>query len=94
MKQAIITITDDLEEAIESYRRDFGIPPGIGVAVERALREHLNTLGYLDNSSDELKIENDLIIIPSAGGKPRGLKNAPVLDEESSVSRAVIEDRR
>ena len=94
MKQAIISITDDLEDAIENYRRDFDVPPGIDVAVERVLREHLNQLGYLDDGPGEVKVKDDLIIVPSAGGNPRGLKNAPVLDEESSVSRAVIEDRR
>ena len=94
MKQAIVTITADLEDAIESYRRDLGIPPGIDVAVEWVLREHLIERGYLVEGPDELIVREEAFLIPSSGGKPAGLKDAPVLDEENSVSRAVIEDRR
>lgn len=93
MKQATITITDDLEQAIESYRQDFDIPPGLDAVVQRALREYLANLGYLSGSDVEDTGEQD-VFIPGIGPKPTPLENAPTLLDGSTVAEAVIEDRR
>lgn len=93
MKQATITISDDLEEAIERYRRDYDSPLELEVILQRALREYLDDLGYLRHENRAQRLARRGVIL-SRGGKPKPLANAPVLDEEHSVARAVIEDRR
>lgn len=93
MRQATITITDDLERAIENYWQDLDIPPELDAVVQRALREYLNVRGYLEGRGRQTFRDQD-VYIPSIGGKPEPLENAPVLDAEHSVSAAVIEDRR
>ena len=90
MKQATITITDDLEQAIESYRQDFDIPSGLDAIIQRVLRIHLANLGYLSG----LGIDEQDVFIPGIGSKPTLLENAPTLLDGSTVAEAVIEDRR
>lgn len=93
MKQATITIDDELYAAIERYRQGFENPPELEAFLQRALREYLDDLGYLPQDTRAQRLAHKGVIL-SRGGKPKPLANAPVLDEEHSVARAVIEDRR
>lgn len=94
MKQATITITDDLERAIENYRQDYDFPPELDVVVQEALKEYLAERGYLAEGTGILSFRDQDIFIPSIGGKPEPLEDAPIVDAEHSASAAVIEDRR
>ncbi len=94
MKQATITITDELERAIENYRQDQDFPPALDVVVQQALKEYFAERGYLVEGTGIPSFRDQDIFIPSIGGKPEPLENAPVLDAEHSASAAVIEDRR
>lgn len=89
MKRATITIPEELERAIERYRRDLEVAPALAAVVQTALRTYLAERGYLVEESDE---EEDFI--PSEGGKPKGLRNAPRLKGGPTMSETVIEDRR
>jgi hypothetical protein len=39
MRRASITITDELERAVERYRRDLEVPPALAAVVQTALGE-------------------------------------------------------
>jgi hypothetical protein len=92
MKRATITITDELERAIEQYRQDLEVPPALAAIVQTALRKYLTERGYLLEGAETGEEEE---FIPSTGGKPRGLTNAPrPRGGGNPVSDAVIEDRR
>jgi hypothetical protein len=93
MKRATITITDDLEQAIERYRQDLEIPLELDAVVQRALREYLTVRGHLPASDSEDFDDLDDIIF-ATGPKPKPLENAPALLDGSTVAEAVIEDRR
>jgi hypothetical protein len=93
MKQATINIDDELYEAIKRYRQDLKSPPEVEDILQRALREYLDDLGYLPQKTRAQRLASKGVIL-SRGGKPKPLANAPVLDDEHSVARAVIEDRR
>ena len=93
MKQATITITDELERAIENYRQDHDSLPILEVVVQSALRAFLADRGYLSESvDDDINWPDD--IIPGLGRKPTLYEDAPALLNGSSVADAVIEDRR
>lgn len=47
MKRATITLSDDIEEALEAYRSDQEIPPALTAVAQAALREYLAERGYL-----------------------------------------------
>lgn len=47
MKRASMTIPDDLERALEEYRRDAEVPPALAAVMQAALREYLADRGYL-----------------------------------------------
>ena len=93
MKQATITLTDDLEQAIESYRQDHDSLPGLDAVVQQALREYLSDRGYFSEAvGEDINWPDD--IIPGSGHKPVLFEDAPTLLDGSSVADAVIEDRR
>lgn len=50
MKRATITVTDDLEEALEAYRRDQEVVPALTAVAQAALREFLAGRGYLSTT--------------------------------------------
>lgn len=90
MKRATITITDELERAIERYRRNLEVSPSLASVMQSALKVYLEERGYL---AEDDGLEDELI--PSSGGKPRGLVDAPKpRGGGNPVSEAVIEDRR
>jgi hypothetical protein len=84
MKRASVTITDDLEKALEAYRRDQDIPPRFIDVMQAALMEYLEGRGYLASSSAE----------PRA--KPKGVPRdrAVRIEGPDNLGSAVIEDRR
>ena len=92
MKQATITITDDLEQALERYRQGSDNPLELEAIVQRALRDYLDDLDYLPHDTRAQRLASKDVVL-SRGGKPEPLTNAPVLDNEHSVARAVIENR-
>jgi hypothetical protein len=47
MKRATITLSNDIEEALEAYRSDQEIPPALTAVAQAALREYLAERGYL-----------------------------------------------
>jgi hypothetical protein len=85
MKRASVTITDDVERALEAYGRDQDIPPRLVDVMQAALREYLAGRGYL---------------APVPPGrprrKPRGVpKERRVrIGGPDNLGAAVVEDRR
>jgi hypothetical protein len=47
MKRATITVSEDIEQALEAYRRDQEVPPALTAIAQAALREFLAERGYL-----------------------------------------------
>lgn len=47
MKQATITINDELEAALEAYWRDRKLPPDLTAVTQDALKDYLAAHGYL-----------------------------------------------
>lgn len=47
MKRATISIPDDLDAALEAYRRDQDVPPALAALAQAALKEYLAQRGYL-----------------------------------------------
>jgi hypothetical protein len=47
MKEAAITIADDLIDALEAYQRDHGGPADLPAVTDTALRAFLRERGYL-----------------------------------------------
>jgi len=47
MKQATITINNELEEALDAYWRDRGLPPDLTTVTQDALKDYLAAHGYL-----------------------------------------------
>ncbi len=84
MRRATVSITDDLERALEAYRRDQDIPPRLVDIMQAALREYLAGRGYLLLSSDRPR------------RKPKGVpKDRRVrIEGPDNLGAAVIEDRR
>lgn len=89
MKQATITLTDDLEQALERYQRGFENPLELDTVVQRALEEYLSRRGYAGDGSEE-----SALFIRGIGPKPQPMENPPTLLDGSTVAEAVIEDRR
>ena len=93
MKRASITIPDDLESALERYRRDLEVPPSLASVVQVALERFLKERGYLVEPGEVFE-DDEEIILPT-GPKPGGILNAPKpKGGGNQVSDAVIEDRR
>lgn len=93
MRRASITIPDGLESALERYRRDLDVSPSLASVVQVALERYLEERGYPVETGEVLEEEE---IIPSEGGKPRGLRGdaAPRLKGGPTMAETVIEDRR
>lgn len=83
MRRATVTIRDELEEALESYRGSQEFPPSLAVVVNAALSEYLARRGY--SSSDA-----------EAAGRPTVYEDAPRLrggPDEKTAAEVVMEDR-
>jgi hypothetical protein len=85
MRRASVTLTDDLEKALEAYRRDQEIPPGLTAVMQAALREYLVGRGYLSLSTQG-----------ALHKKPKGVpkERRARIEGPNNVGAAVIEDRR
>jgi len=55
MKRATITLSDDLEEAVERYGAAHDVRPPLTAVVQAALRQYLSDRGYL-RASGPLRI--------------------------------------
>ncbi|TCJ20686.1 hypothetical protein E0L93_00190 [Rubrobacter taiwanensis] len=84
MRRASVTITDDLEEALEAYRRDQDIPPRLVDVMQAALREFLSGRGYLPPPPERSR--------PKPRGVPKGRRVR--IEGPDNLGAAVIEDRR
>ncbi len=84
MKRATVSITDDLERALEAYRRDQDIPPRLVDIMQAALREYLAGRGYLLLPSDRPRRK------PKGVSKDRRVR----IEGPDNLGAAVIEDRR
>ena len=47
MKRATISLSRDIEAALEAYRQDQEVPPALTAVTQAALREYLAERGYL-----------------------------------------------
>lgn len=90
MRRATITIPDELERAIELWRRDLEVPPSLAAVVQTALRGYLVDRGYLTDADTDF--DNELIL--SSANKPGPLEDAPEPGGERTVADSVVEDRR
>ena len=85
MRRASVTISDDVERALEAYGHDQDIPPRLVDVVQAALREYLAGRGYLMHASSGRPRR-----------KPRGVpKERRVrIEGPDNLGSAVVEDRR
>ena len=83
MRRASVNMTDELEKALEAYRRDQDIPPRLVDIVHAALGEFLAGRGYLAPNR-------------GMGPKPRGVpkERAVRIEGSNNLGAAVVEDRR
>lgn len=49
MKRATVTLPDELEKAIETYRHAQDVPPALTSIAQAALREYLERRGFLSD---------------------------------------------
>ncbi len=52
MKRATITLPDDLERALEAYRRSQDVPLPLTALTQAALREYLTKRGFLSSPAE------------------------------------------
>lgn len=45
-RRATVTISEELEEALESYKNGLKFPPSLAALMQKALREYLHQRGY------------------------------------------------
>ncbi|MGB3683482.1 MAG: hypothetical protein WA990_13480 [Rubrobacteraceae bacterium] len=82
MRRATVTIPEELEVALESYRHDLEFPPSFASVMQAALKEYLNQRGY---NSDGGRL---------SGETPVMYESAPTIKGEKTVAEIVLEDRR
>ena len=78
MRRATVTIPEELEGALESYRHDVDVPPSLAALVQVALREYLYSRGY--------GVSRD--------APPTMYEDAPDIGEGKTASEIVSEGRR
>lgn len=82
MRRATVTIPEELEVALESYRRDLEVPPSFAAVMQAALKEYLHQRGYV---SDEGRSSNEV---------PSMYEAAPANRGDKTAAEIVLEDRR
>ena len=82
MRRATVTIPEDLEGALESYRRDLELPSSLASVMQAALKEYLDQRGYYSSEDS------------SVGVRPSMYEEAPVVRGENTAAKIVAEDRR
>ena len=82
MRRATVTIPEELEVALESYRRDLEVPPSFAAVMQTALKEYLHQRGYVSGGG-----------LPS-GEMSTIYDAAPAIRGEKTAAEMVLEDRR
>jgi hypothetical protein len=59
MKEATITLPEEIDEALDAYGRDHGMTDALGSVVEEALRGFLQERGYLVRPGQIAPIEQE-----------------------------------
>jgi hypothetical protein len=62
MRRATVTIPDELERALESYRRDLDLPPSLAAVMQAALKEYLYQRGYLSREDEPSMFEGAPVV--------------------------------
>ena len=81
MRRATVTIPEELEEALESYKRDLEFSPSLAALMQAALREYLQQRGYTIRHG-------------GAESRPSMYEDAPSIRGNKTAAQMVIEDRR
>ena len=81
MRRATVTIPEELEGALESYRRDLEFSPSLVALMQAALREYLQQRGYVARDG-------------GADSRPAMYEDAPLVRGNKTAAQTVIEDRR
>lgn len=82
MRRATVTISDELEKALDSYRKDLEFPPSLAAVMQAALKEYLGGRGYAALGE------------PEASRRPTVYEGAPTVRGEQTAAEMVVEDRR
>ena len=81
MRRATVTIPEELEGALESYRRDLEFSPALAALMQAAHREYLQQRGYVDGEG-------------RTRSRPVMYEDAPPSRREKTAAEMVVEDRR
>lgn len=81
MRRATVTIPEDLERAMESYRGDLDFPPSLAQLMQAALAEYLSQRGYDAGNR-------------ASSSRPTMMEKAPINRGSKTASEIVIDDRR
>lgn len=77
MRRATVTIPEELEEALDLYRRDLEFSPSLAALMQAALREYLQQRGYVARGE----------------GRPSMYEDAPAIRGEKTAAQMIVEDR-
>lgn len=81
-RRATVTIPEELEGALESYKRDLEFPPSFAALMQAALKEYLHRRGYVSYGGR------------LADEAPTMYEDAPIIGGEKTAAKMVLEDRR
>lgn len=81
MRRATVTIPEELEGALESYRRDLEFSPSLAALMQAALREYLQQRGYVAGKG-------------KTRSRPAMYEDAPPNRGKKTAAQMVVEDRR
>jgi hypothetical protein len=81
MRRATVTIPEELEGALESYRRHIELPPSLAAVMQAALKEYLHQRGYVSSGIHEVSKE------------PSMYEDAPNLRGTETAAEIVAADR-
>ncbi len=86
MRRATVTIPDELEKALDSYRRDLEFPPSLAAVMQTALEEYLRGRGYSVRQAPGARTG-------SSGQRPTVYRDAPKVRGDKTAADMIIEDR-
>lgn len=92
MRQITITLTDELEDAIERYRQQYGDSPTLDVIARRLLEERVGVYRSGERKVRQVK-PHPAIRFPT-GPRLESIEHMVELSDGSSIAEAAIEDRR
>ena len=82
MRRATVTLPDELEKALDSYRKDLEFPPSPAAVMQAALEEYLRGRGYT------------ALAEPEASQRPTVYEDAPTVRGDKTAAQIIVEDRR